>query len=253
MLSGKFTTEGVYTFTLTATDSVGATGASTLTVTIGPGVTIFPLVLPPIRVGVPFSQQISGSGGTGARYTIQLTTGAPIPGITFNFTTRVLSGTPTTAGPYSRGFRVIDSNGNQGDFVYSGTVLPASDATVPPVITVFPSTLPVITVGVPFSQQITASGGTGPYTWQFTTGAQIPGLSFNTTTAVLSGTPTTAGPYSRGLRVTDSAAHVTDIVYSGTVLPAGVPTMPQWMLIAFAVLLIGIAVRRLSRPRMARL
>jgi hypothetical protein len=37
----------------------------------------------------------------------------------------MLSGTPTTAGPYLRGFTVTDSGGNSGSVVYCGAVLPA--------------------------------------------------------------------------------------------------------------------------------
>jgi hypothetical protein len=72
-----------------------------------------------------------------------------------------------------------------------------------------------------------------------------------TPAGVLSGTPTTAGSYVFGLEVTDGAGsnNLSDnLVYSGTV-SASVPAMPTWMLFGLAVLLIGIAARRLTISR----
>ena len=201
--------------------------------------------------GIAFSQSvgdtesgftIGGSGGT-PPYLMTVAGGTPPPGINFS-TSGVITGTYTTAGVFTFIIKATDSLGASGTSTITITVLAA--------ITISPSVLPTIRVGVPFSQQLTATGGTGTgYTWTPTTGTQIPGLAISAS-GLLSGTPTTAGPYNRGFRVTDSFGNEGNIVYSGTVLPPGVPTMPQWMLIALAILLIVIAVRRLSTPRLAR-
>src|SRR5205085_9296032 len=55
-------------------------------------------------------------------------------------------------------------------------------------------TLPNGTVGVPYSQTITASGGTAPYSFVVTAGAVPNGLTLSSS-GVLSGTPTTAGSF----------------------------------------------------------
>src|SRR6266566_2584515 len=65
-------------------------------------------------------------------------------------------------------------------------------------ITINPLTLPGGTVGVPYSQTITGSNCSPPYTFAITSGFPPPGLSLGsatTTTTKLQGTPTTAGSF----------------------------------------------------------
>ena len=46
--------------------------------------------------------------------------------------------------------------------------------------------------GTPYSQTLTATGGTAPYSWLLTSGALPAGLELNAQTGILSGTPTAA-------------------------------------------------------------
>ena len=52
------------------------------------------------------------------------------------------------------------------------------------------------------------SGGTAPYVWSVTAGSLPPGLTLNTSTGVVSGTPTTTGSYPATVRVTDVDGHI---------------------------------------------
>lgn len=63
------------------------------------------------------------------------------------------------------------------------------------------------TVGTAYSAQFTASGGTGPYTFSIVSGALPAGLTLNSSTGAITGTPTTAGT-SAGIviRVTDATS-----------------------------------------------
>jgi Ice-binding-like/Putative Ig domain/IPTL-CTERM motif len=61
-----------------------------------------------------------------------------------------------------------------------------------PTITLTPATLPIGHVGVAYSQQITASGGTGPYTFTVVSGSLPAGMTLSSG-GLLSGTPTTVG------------------------------------------------------------
>lgn len=77
------------------------------------------------------------------------------------------------------------------------------------------STLPAGVVGTPYSQTLTASGGTGAKTWT-KTGTLPTGLTL-ATDGVLSGTPTAAGTPSITFKVTDSATPAVEATKSITV------------------------------------
>ncbi len=61
------------------------------------------------------------------------------------------------------------------------------------------------TVGQPYAAQMSASGGTAPYSWALESGDLPDGLTLSTL-GTLEGTPTTAGAYPLVIRVTDAAA-----------------------------------------------
>ena len=73
-----------------------------------------------------------------------------------------------------------------------------------PIITVNPATLPNGAVGTPYNATITATGGTGPYTFTVTSGALPPGLLLNGVSGAITGTPTTGGTFSFTITATDA-------------------------------------------------
>jgi hypothetical protein len=66
-------------------------------------------------------------------------------------------------------------------------------------------------VNQPFSLNL-AGAGTAPYTWKITSGSLPPGLSLNSTTGLISGTPTTVGSYSFEYTVTDATGASTKLI-----------------------------------------
>lgn len=70
-------------------------------------------------------------------------------------------------------------------------------------LTVTSTTLPAGTAGVPYSQNLGATGGAAPYSWQYVSGSLPGGVSVGTNGTV-SGTPAAGGVYSFNVRVTDS-------------------------------------------------
>jgi subtilase family serine protease len=75
------------------------------------------------------------------------------------------------------------------------------------------------TVGTATSLTLSASGGTSPYTW---TATGLPaGLTLNTSTGVISGTPTTAGTSSVTVTAKDSANATASASFSWTISPTG--------------------------------
>jgi uncharacterized repeat protein (TIGR01451 family)/CSLREA domain-containing protein len=70
-------------------------------------------------------------------------------------------------------------------------------------LTVGPGTLPNFTIGVSYSQNIIASGGTGPYSYVVGSGGLPTGLTLSTA-GVLSGTPTANGSFTFTVLATDA-------------------------------------------------
>jgi hypothetical protein len=75
-----------------------------------------------------------------------------------------------------------------------------------PRVTVTPGLLPEGTIGVAYTQTLSGSGGTSPYTFSVVAGALPNGLEFNAATGVLSGVPTTAGTFNFTIQAIDSYA-----------------------------------------------
>ncbi|MGY3909028.1 Ig domain-containing protein, partial [Aeromonas bestiarum] len=67
-----------------------------------------------------------------------------------------------------------------------------------------PTTLSNGTVGTSYSATLTASGGTAPYTYAITAGSLPAGLSLNTSTGAISGTPSASGTSNLTVTATDA-------------------------------------------------
>ncbi|MBI5100828.1 MAG: hypothetical protein HZB33_03165, partial [Nitrospirae bacterium] len=87
-----------------------------------------------------------------------------------------------------------------------------------PAFTLSPATLPNGTAGAAYSQTVTASGGTGPYTYAVTAGALPGGLGLSSGGA-LTGTPPAIGVSNLTVTATDANACVGSRAYSLTVDP----------------------------------
>ena len=202
-LSGTPAQPGSFPITITATDHTTGTGAPftvtqnyTLTVSV-PTITVTPASLPAGNAGTAYTASLSASGGVGP-YTYVVTSGTLPTGLTLNGSTGSLSGTPNAAGSFNLTITATDAHGNPGTQAYTFTISPAS-------VSLAPGSLPAATAEVAYSQALTGSGGTAPYTYAVTSGALPTGLSLNASTGVLSGTPTAIGTFSVTIRATDSS------------------------------------------------
>jgi uncharacterized protein YhjY with autotransporter beta-barrel domain len=219
-LSGTATAAGTFNLTVTATDSSTGTGpfsvGSAVTLVVdAPTILVAPATLPNGTFNTAYSQTVTASGGT-APYSYAVTAGTVPNGLSLS-STGVLSGTPTQAGDYPITITASDSTtGPAAPYGGSQSYTLHIDG---PVITVAPGTVPNATVGTPYSQTLSASGGTGPYTFA-ATGSVPPGLTLSAG-GTLSGTPTTAGDFSFTATATDAdsftgsqayTVHVTAIV-----------------------------------------
>jgi len=84
-------------------------------------------------------------------------------------------------------------------------------------ITLSPSSISNIEIGVAYSQTITASGGVAPYTYAVSSGSLPTGLTLNTNTGLISGTPTTQQSVSFTIEATDDDGCTGSQAYSFSV------------------------------------
>ncbi len=86
-------------------------------------------------------------------------------------------------------------------------------------ITVSPPTLPPGAAGQPYSQTFTQTGGAGTITWSISAGSPPANVTLNSSTGVLSGTPTTFGTFNFTIRATDSNGCFGERAYSLLINP----------------------------------
>lgn len=118
-----------------------------------------------------------------------------------------------------------------------------------PAITLSPATLPNGGLNTAYSQQLTASGGTAPYTFSVQSGALPAGITLGTA-GLVSGTPSATGTASATIQATDAVSCPAVAAYTLTVLTS-VPTLPEIVAIALtlAMLTIGaLGIRRRQTP-----
>lgn len=212
-----------------------------------------PLVLnPPTLPNLPVGQPVppggfTVNGGCGP-YTFAVTAGALPPALTLNPTTGVVSGTPTTPGPYNFTVTATDCNGNTVSRPYTLVVDPPGPVVVNP-----PPPLPTQPVNEPVPPTpFTATGGQcGPYTFAITAGALPAALTMDPTTGVVTGTPTAVGNYEFTVTATDCAGNTGFRAYTLTIA-APVPVLPPGALPALGVLLGGVAYLRMRRQAAKR-
>ncbi|WP_296224153.1 putative Ig domain-containing protein [Ralstonia sp. UBA689] len=167
----------------------------TVTVTIAAALSITTSSLPAATVATAYSQTISASGGT-APYTFVISSGSLPAGLSLS-SGGVISGTPTASGSYAFTVRVTDASSNTATRTYFGFTVAA------PTISLSPSTLPSATQNSSYSQTVTASGGTSPYTYAVTSGSLPSGVALSSS-GTLSGTPTASGTFTFTITATDS-------------------------------------------------
>ncbi len=200
-ITGTPTGGGTYNFTVQIADSNNppATASASLSITINPAValSVTTTSLPNGFAGMPYSAQLSASGGV-YPYTWSNVGNLP-PGLSLNSSSGVISGTPTQTGTTDFTAVVHDSEqppqSAQAQLSIAITLQPLSITT---------TSMPNGIAGQPYSAQLNASGGISPYTWNVIAGKLPDGLNLNSSTGLVSGTPTLTGPKDMTVQVTDS-------------------------------------------------
>lgn len=182
---------GDFNFTVTVTDAAGRQASKAFALSIGEGLTIITSSpLPSGQVGRAYSTTFTATGGQ-PPYSFFAT---PPAGLTMS-SSGALSGTPTAAGNFNFGVTVRDAAGRTASSSFDLSIAATLSITTT-------SPLPQGQVGTPYSVSVQATGGTTPYLFVSTTSLP-PGLSMSQS-GLIAGTPTTAGPYTVGVTVSDA-------------------------------------------------
>jgi hypothetical protein len=200
-ISGTPTAAGTYTFTSKVMDSRGNTDTDICTLTVssvpldiqcgscsvGNGTT-----------GTAYSATFAVTGGV-PNYTFSIISGSLPAGLTLNASTGVISGTPTSSGTYSFTAKVTDSRGTTDTVTCSIAI-----AAVALDIQCGTCGNNRATAGTAYSSTLAATGGSGSYTYSIASGSLPAGVTLNSSTGAISGTPTTGGTYTFTSKETDS-------------------------------------------------
>jgi hypothetical protein len=206
VISGSPKAGGTFSFTARvscpAYDAAGpatavATTQLTLIVNVAPLQITTGTSLPTARAGLPYSVKLDAAGGT-TPFTWSIASGALPAGLTLHPATGVISGTPAVSGEYDFTASVTDSEAP----AQANNVIETLRVLAPLAVTT--TSLPAASVGSPYLAQLSASGGTFPYTWSLADGSQLPaGLSLSPDGSI-TGVPEAGGNASFAVEVTDA-------------------------------------------------
>lgn len=217
-ISGVTAATGTFQVGAAVTDSAGTSTSVSLTLVIaGPKLMITTTSpVPNATLNAPYSQTLVAAGGS-PPYSWSLQSGSLPPGLALN-ASGVISGTPTTLGPFTFTAQVSDAANTVVSSQFSLTVAPGT-------LTISSaSSLPTATLGVAYSLNLTATGGSPPYTWSITTGTLPAGLNLSGASGAISGTATIVGSFTFNLRVTDHVGATADNLE--TILVSAEPPPP---------------------------
>ncbi|MGV7197727.1 Ig domain-containing protein, partial [Xanthomonas axonopodis] len=133
----------------------------------GPNLVLPASTLPAGTAGQAYTAAITPATGGTAPYSYALSAGTLPAGVVLDTATGGLSGTPTVAGTFNFTLTVSDSTPSpaaQASRSYALTI-------AAPQVVVAPTTVPGATRGTAYSQALSASGGTAPYTYAIAGGA----------------------------------------------------------------------------------
>jgi hypothetical protein len=199
VISGAPTVTGTFNFTVQVTDSASVTAIKALSITVLVPPSITTTSLPNAEQNVAYSTAVAATSGTPA-YTWSISVGSLPTGLAINAVTGAITGTPTVPGTINFTVQVTDSA--------SGTATKALSITVvgPPSVTTV--SLPNAAQNAAYNTALAATGGITPYTWSIV-GSLPTGLTLNTTSGAITGTPTVTGAFNFTVQVSDVNSQTT--------------------------------------------
>lgn len=199
VISGVPTTPGTYSFTLRVRDSQGLLRdiPSSITVAAYTAPSLSGTLTQFANRTVAYSSGLTVSNGA-APFVWSIAAGTLPTGLTIDSATGVISGTPTDTNYTDRTItvRVVDANGSAAQSVQTIRYANVLSLT---------GSLAAGVQGSAYNDGFDRSGGHSPFTYAITSGTLPAGLTFNTSTGVITGTPTSTSSTSITIRVTDAS------------------------------------------------
>jgi len=222
-ISGTPTTTPIRLTEFKLSDSKGEFVQKVLSLTVNPAPTplaiLTPSPLPAGDINRLYAFALSPTGGT-SPYTWGLKAGTtPLPNGLDLGSDGSIRGTPTVISTATHTFTLTDATETtvEKSLQLSIRANPLSITT--------PSPLPQGTVNQPYSAQLAASGGTGTYTWSVSP-AFLNGLTLNTSTGQIRGTPSAVSGLTHTFTVTDQTPPTPQRVSKGLLLRIGAAPPP---------------------------
>jgi autotransporter-associated beta strand protein len=210
---------------VTFTDAHGQSATQTYSLTVNWVLGLSP-ALPANTINVVYNQTLDITGGSGT-YSGLTVTGLPTGlSASVSGTQITISGTPTVAGVFPLSITLHDDANNSDSTVASASL------TINPAPSITTSSLPNGNEIMAYNQSISATGGTAPLTFSLSAGVLPAGLSLDSSTGVLSGTPSagSGGSYPFTVQVTDAVGAVASQAYTVAISPVGLGALSfnQW-------------------------
>lgn len=223
-LTGKPTTAGNYSFTITATDSASPAlgGSASYTLAVTDKVPVAGDVS--VTVAANSTGNAIGLAITGRATSVAVTSGPSNGSVSISGT--AVTYTPATdySGPDSFTYTATNASGTSAAATVSITVTPRQTAVL--VFSPAGGTLPQGAINTRYEgPAVTVSGGTAPYTYALA-GSLPPGMTLDSSTGAITGTPTATGDYGFTVTVSDSAVPPNRGSVSYTISIATTPAVP---------------------------
>ena len=189
---------------------------ATVTITVEPPPTITTTTLTNPTLNTAYSASVTATGGL-LPLSWALTSGTLPTGLSLSSSKTnsvLITGKPTVAGGFTFTITVTDAAGFSSSQQFMVVVSSLVITTTSP--------LPPATTTAAYTVTFAATGGVTPLTWSVANGSTLPpGLTLNSTTGVLSGTPPQAGTFTFGITVTDSANPAASATVNFTLVVSG--------------------------------
>ena len=205
-ITGTPTTAGSFSATIQVTDSSSpapemASDDVSITIAAPAALSVSTSSLADGNVGAAYAEPVAVTGGTGAD-TFAVTNGALPDGLSLDQNSGIITGVPTGTGPSSFTVTVTDSS-TPTPQTASADLSITTDPALP--VSVATASLPDAAQNIGYSAVLAATGGTAPYTWSVSSGSLPDGLSLDSTSGAITGTPTGSGQSTLTVQVTDSS------------------------------------------------